>query len=324
MSSIGSDPVEKQPLIVVVGPTASGKTKTGVMLAKLFDGEVVSADSMQIYKAMSVSTAKPTPEEMQGVPHHLIDFADVSISFSVADYVDMAREKIADIASRGKMPIIVGGTGLYINSLIDNVKFDDTCSSTEIRDRLYAIAEEKGNHYLWEKLCEVDPETASKVHENNLSRVVRALEVFEQTGEKLSVHKKNSRLEQSPYSVCMIGLGFNDRAVLYDRINKRVDIMLRNGLVDEARQFYSLHGANTANQAIGIKELKPYLDGNASLDECVEKIKMESRRYAKRQLTWFRRDERINWIYLDEGDLLMSDEELTKILKTIVVKTNFL
>lgn len=324
MSSIGSDIVEKQPLIVVAGPTASGKTRTGVILAKLFDGEVISADSMQIYKSMSISTAKPTDEEMQGVPHHLIDFADNGVSFSVADYVSLAREKISDIAKRGKLPIVVGGTGLYINSLIDNVKFDNTCSSSEIRDKLYAIAEKNGNHYLWEKLNEVDPGTAEKVHENNLSRVVRALEVYEKTGEKLSVHKENSRLEESPYSVCMIGLTFNDRAVLYDRINRRVDIMVKNGLVEEAKAFYALTDANTANQAIGIKELKPYLSGEANLDSCIEKIKMESRRYAKRQLTWFRRDSRINWIYLDEGDLLKDDEELTKILKTIVVKTNFL
>lgn len=316
--------VKKQPLVVVVGPTASGKTKSGVILAKELGGEVVSADSMQIYKSMSVSTAKPTKEEMQDIAHHLIDFAENDVSFSVADYVSMAREKISEIADRGKLPIIVGGTGLYISSLIDNIKFDDTCSSSEIRDRLYALAQKNGNRFLWEKLYDVDPETAKKVHENNLSRVVRALEVYEKTGEKLSVHKENSRLEKSPYSVCMIGLGFKDRALLYDRINKRVDTMLKNGLVEEARAFYSLPDANTANQAIGIKELKPYLDGEDTLENCIEKIKMESRRYAKRQLTWFRRDERICWIYLDEEDLLTDEEELTKILKSIVVKSGIL
>lgn len=316
--------MKKQPLVVVVGPTASGKTAAGVILAKEFGGEVVSADSMQIYKSMSISTAKPTKDEMQGIPHHLIDFLDSDTAFSVADYVSLAREKISDIASRGKLPILVGGTGLYVNSLIDNIKFDDTCGNSEIRDRLYAEAQEKGNHYLWERLLHIDPETASAVHENNLSRVVRALEVFEITGEKLSVHKKNSRLEESRYDVCMIGLNFHDRHLLYDRINRRVDLMLLNGLVDEAKDFFSEENRYTANQAIGIKELKPYLDGKDTLENCVKKIKMESRRYAKRQLTWFRRDGRINWIYLDEDNLLSDTEELTKNLKSIVVKSSVL
>ncbi len=316
--------MKKQPLVVVVGPTASGKTATGVILAKEFGGEVVSADSMQIYKSMSISTAKPTENEMQGIPHHLIDFLDSDTAFSVADYVSLAREKISEIASRGKLPIVVGGTGLYINSLIDNVKFDDTCGNSEIREKLYAEAEEMGNHYLWEKLMQVDPETANTVHENNLSRVVRALEVFEITGEKLSVHKINSRLEESQYDVCMIGLNFHNRQLLYDRINRRVDLMLQNGLVDEAKEFFSEANRYTANQAIGIKELKPYLECSDTLENCVEKIKMESRRYAKRQLTWFRRDGRINWIYLDENNLLNDPEELTKNLKSIVVKSSIL
>ncbi len=316
--------MKKQPLVVVVGPTASGKTAAGVILAKEFGGEVVSADSMQIYKSMSISTAKPTKDEMQGIPHHLIDFLDSDTAFSVADYVSLAREKISDTAGRGKLPILVGGTGLYVNSLIDNIKFDDTCGNSEIRDRLYAEAQDKGNHYLWERLLHIDPETAFAVHENNLSRVVRALEVFEITGEKLSVHKKNSRLEESRYDVCMIGLNFHDRQLLYDRINRRVDLMLLNGLVDEAKDFFSEENRYTANQAIGIKELKPYLDGKDTLENCVEKIKMESRRYAKRQLTWFRRDGRINWIYLDEDNLLSNPEELTKNLKSIVVKSSVL
>lgn len=316
--------MNKIPLVVIAGPTASGKTRAGVLLAKELGGEVVSADSMQIYKSMTISTAKPTDDEMQGIKHHLIDFAQSDTSFSVADYLTMAREVIDDITSRGKLPIVVGGTGLYISSLVDNIKLDDTCSSTEIRDELYAIAKEKGNHALWEMLNDTDPETASAVHENNLSRVVRALEVYKMTGEKLSVHKERSRAEESPYNVCMIGLNFHDREKLYDRINKRVDIMLEKGLVEEARAFFSQPLRYTANQAIGIKELKPYLDGDDTLENCIEKIKMESRRYAKRQLTWFRRDERINWVYLDDEELLTSDEELTKILKSFVVKSSIL
>lgn len=313
--------MNKIPLVVIAGPTASGKTRAGVLLAKELGGEVVSADSMQIYKSMTISTAKPTESEMQGIKHHLIDFAEPDVSFSVADYLTLAREVIEDITSRGKLPIVVGGTGLYISSLVDNVKLDDTCSSTEIRDELYKIANEKGNHTLWTMLKEVDPETASAVHENNLSRVVRALEVYKMTGEKLSTHKERSRVEESPYKTCMIGLNFHVREKLYDRINKRVDIMLQNGLVDEAKNFFANPLRATANQAIGIKELKPYLDGVDTLENCVEKIKMESRRYAKRQLTWFRRDERINWVYMDDENMLTSDEELTKILKSFVVKS---
>ena len=312
------------PLIAVVGPTASGKTAAGVMLAKLYGGEVVSADSMQIYKGMSIASAKPTAEEMQGVPHHLIDFAQPSVSFSVADYVEMAKKTIDEIVSRGRLPILVGGTGLYINSLIDNVRYDSTCGVSQMRDKYYEYAEEKGAHALWEKLLAVDPETAALVHENNIPRVARALEVYELTGEKLSVHKVRSRAEESPYNACIIGLDFRDRAALYDRINKRVDVMIENGLVAEAEEFLKIEGLHTANQAIGIKELKPYLDGEQTLESCIETIKMQTRRYAKRQLTWFRKRTDINWVYLDEINLLNFNEEFIKILKTTVAKSNVL
>ena len=290
----------KIPLIVVAGPTASGKTKLAVEIAKRHNGEVVSADSMQIYKAMSIATAKPTEDEMQGIPHHLIDFLDIDKPFSVADYVSLARECISDIYSRGKLPIICGGTGLYICSLIDNIKFDDTGSDKSIRSRLEKEAEMYGNHYLWEKLNEIDPETASQVHENNLSRVIRGLEVYEMTGTKLSEHKAKSRREVSPYKCCIIGIGFSDRQALYDRINQRVDIMLEHGLVEEAKYAYENLNMSTSHQAIGYKELIPYFKGHAKLEECVEKIKQETRRYAKRQLTWFRRMDKINWVYADK------------------------
>lgn len=313
--------MKKQPLIVIVGPTASGKTALSIELAKEFNGEIISADSMQIYKGMSVATAKPTTEEMQGIKHYLIDFLEPETDFSVADYVKLAREAIDEIAKKGKIPIIVGGTGLYISSLIDNVKFDDTCSNTEIRDELYAIAKEKGNNYLWNELLKIDPETAGKVHENNLSRVVRAIEVFRETGIPISQHKINSRAEESPYEPVMIGITFKNRNKLYERIEKRVDLMAENGMLEEAREIYSNHKLATAHQAIGYKELIPYFENKATLEECLDKIKLETRHYAKRQLTWFRRDERINWYEIDE---FVNSEKFLEKVKNYVAKTKII
>ena len=292
----------KIPLLVICGPTASGKTRLAVELAKRLNGEVVSADSMQIYKGMSIATAKPTIDEMQGIPHHLIDFVEPSEAFSVADYVKLAKEKVFDIHSRGKLPIICGGTGLYISSLIDNISFDDTSGNDSIRKRLENEAETYGNHYLWEKLNEIDPETASKVHENNLPRVIRGLEVYELTGIKLSEHKVNSRRNESPFNCCIIGIGYDDRQVLYNRINKRVDLMVKAGLIEEAKDVYENLSLSTAHQAIGYKELIPYFDNISELEECLDKIKQETRRYAKRQLTWFRRIDGIEWVYADKYD----------------------
>lgn len=305
--------MSKQPIIVVLGPTATGKTKLAVELAKLYNGEVVSADSMQIYKGMDILTAKPNDAEMQGIKHHLIDFLEPDCDFSVADYVKLANSAIDDIAFRGKLPILAGGTGLYINSLIDNVKFDETTGDKELRERLFNLAKEKGNHYLWERLLEVDEAAALAVHENNLTRVIRALEVYEKTGQKLSEHKKSSRLEESRFIPAMIGLTFSDRKLLYDRINKRVDAMLSSGLLSEAEKIYKGKTLNTAHQAIGYKELIPYFSKQASLDDCIEKIKMETRRYAKRQLTWFRRDDRIFWIEVDKYKNIEEILEKTKI-----------
>ncbi len=309
--------MSKQPIIVVLGPTASGKTALAVELAKIYNGEVVSADSMQIYKGMDILTAKPSDSEMQGIKHHLIDFLEPETDFSVADYVRLANNAIDDIAGRGKLPILAGGTGLYINSLIDNIKFDDTTGDKELREKLFDLAKEKGNHYLWERLFEVDEVTASQVHENNVSRVIRALEVYEKTGEKLSEHKRASRLEKSRFEPVMIGLTFSDRQLLYDRINNRVDIMISEGLLNEAEDIYKNKSLNTAHQAIGYKELIPYFSGQAPLEDCIEKIKLETRRYAKRQLTWFRRDERIFWIEVDKYNNL---EEILEKAKIYIAK----
>lgn len=288
-----------QPLIVICGPTASGKTALSIALAKTIGCEVVSADSMQIYKGMTIATAKPTPEEMDGVPHHLIDFLEPSNSFSVADYVSLAHKAIEDIASRGMIPLVCGGTGLYINSLVDNITFDESCSSTTLRDELLELAKEKGNGYLLEMLRKFDPESAERFHENNLTRIIRAIEVYKTTGKTISQFNRESKDKGSPYDAVMIGINYCDRQKLYDRINLRVDMMMENGLLDEAKEVLS-GDLKTSYQAIGYKELAPYFNGEAYLEDCIDKLKMESRRYAKRQLTWFRRDERINWIYADE------------------------
>ena len=310
----------KQPIIVVVGPTATGKTALAVELAKLYNGEVISADSMQIYKGMDILTAKPTEVEKQGIRHHLMDFLEPETDFSVADYVKLANIAVDDISSRGKLPVLAGGTGLYINSLIDNIKFDDTTGDKEYRERLLSVAKEKGNHYLWQRLLDVDEKSALAVHENNVSRVIRALEVYEKTGEKLSEYKKSSRLEESRFVPAMIGLTFSDRQLLYDRINERVDTMIADGLVNEAKGIYCSRNLNTAHQAIGYKELIPYFEGQVSLEDCIEKIKMETRRYAKRQLTWFRRDKRINWIEVDKYKNIEEISEKVKKYIAICIK----
>ncbi len=307
--------MKKIPLIVVCGPTASGKTSLAVEIAKLHNCEVVSADSMQIYKHMQIATAKPTAKEMQGVPHHLIDFLEPDKSFSVADYVKLAKERISDIYSCGKVPLLCGGTGLYISSLIDNVAFDDTCSSTELRKELSSIAQEKGGEYLLDILKQFDPESAQRLHPNNITRIIRAIEVYKISGITMTQAMKNSRRD-SIYELCMIGISYYDRDKLYQRINMRVDMMVKSGLIEEAREVLQNDGLQTSFQAIGYKELKPYFNGDKTVQECIEKLKLETRHYAKRQLTWFRRDDRINWIYPDklpDGSTVLSEAE--KIIK---------
>jgi tRNA dimethylallyltransferase len=293
---------DKPFVLAVAGPTASGKTALGVELAKEYAGEVISADSMQIYKGMDIASAKPTAEEMQGIPHHLIDFLERDVSFSAADYVKLANEKIRDVLSRGKLPIIVGGTGLYIDSLLDNVKFSEGGSDEEYRKKLYAYAAENGNEALHALLAEKDPEAASGIHPNNLVRVIRALEVYHITGRKFSELKAESRLEESPYNSLIIGLDYADRQVLYNRINLRVDEMVKKGLVEEAHELWLESGMKTAGNAIGYKEFIPYFKKLSTLDECIDKVKQETRRYAKRQLTWLRKNKRIQWIILGEFD----------------------
>ncbi len=309
--------MKKIKVAAVVGPTASGKTALGISLAKELNGEVISADSMQIYKGMDIATAKPSQEEMQGIPHHLIGFLDRGTSFSVADYVELAGKAIADVHSRGKLPVIVGGTGLYISSLLENVKFADIKSDEELRRKLEAQAVLNGNEYLFKKLEACDPETAAELHPNNLVRVIRALEVFELTGKKLSEFRAESKMEETPYDPVIIGLACKDRQKLYDRINRRVDMMLEAGLVNEARLVYESGNIKTAGNAIGYKELIPYFENECTLEECIGKIKQETRRYAKRQLTWFRRNAEIHWVLLDEFD---DREKILNFCKKLIAK----
>ena len=247
---------------------------------------------------MEIATAKPTPEEMQGIPHHLIGYVGMAEPYSLARYVADARQALAEVAGRGRVPILAGGTGLYIDTLLENRDLGEAGENEALREELRALAKEKGNGYLLELLRKEDPETAAVLHENNLVRIIRALEVCRTAGMTMSELQRRSREPESPYDCCRIGIAYRDRQTLYDRINLRVDRMLEAGLCDETRAFFA-SGQQTAAQAIGYKELKPWLDGECSLEEAVEKLKQATRHYAKRQLTWFRRDPRIHWVYPD-------------------------
>lgn len=306
---------KKIPVAAVVGPTASGKTRLGVDIAKHFGGEVISADSMQIYKDMDIATAKPNEDEMNGIPHHLIGFLPPEETFSVAQYVVLAKACIEDIYSRGKLPVLVGGTGLYVSSLLNNISFSEDNADYALRRELKERAEKFGAQSLIDELKTFDPESAEHMHPNNLKRIVRAIEIYRTTGITMTEHNKRSRLVQSPYSVVKIGLNANDRQYIYDRINKRVEIMVEQGLLDEAKHILAGECSMTAQKAIGYKELAPYFDGMCSFEQAIEKLKMETRRYAKRQLTWFKRDKEVKWFNIDAFDSY--DELSTSVLKYV-------
>jgi tRNA dimethylallyltransferase len=286
------------PIISVVGPTATGKTRLAVDIALKYNGEVVSCDSMQIYKRMDIGTAKPTEQEILGVPHHLIDIIEPDESFSVADYTTLANNAIEEIHSRGKFPIVAGGTGLYFNSLIDNIQFGETLTDYALREKLKLVADENGGQTLIDILSEFDPETAAKLHPNNVGRIIRAIEVYKTSGITMTEHQRISREKPSNFKSCTIGLFYSERSILYNKINERVDIMIKSGLILEVKQLLAsgIKRSATSLQAIGYKELIKYLNGEESLEQASEIIKQETRRYAKRQLTWFKRDVRINWI----------------------------
>lgn len=287
---------KKPNVIVIVGPTAVGKTKLSIDLAKALDSEIISADSMQVYKYMNIGTAKPTIDEMDGIKHYLIDEIEPDINFSVAQYKELAEKYIELILSKQKIPIIIGGTGLYINSLLYNIHYSETICDQNYRNELMKIAKEKGNEYLHRMLNEVDPDSAQKLHYNDINRVVRALEVYKHTNYTISYHQSQSKLNPVRYNFIVIGLTMN-REILYKRINTRVDIMLQQGLIEEVKSLLKKGYTKgmTSMQAIGYKEIINFLEGEYSLDTAVEIIKRESRRYAKRQFTWFRRNKEIEW-----------------------------
>lgn len=291
--------MKRIPVVAVIGPTASGKSDLAVEICRRFGGEVVSADSMQIYKGMDIATAKPTEEEKKNIPHHMMDFLDNSEDYSVALYQQAASECIADIHSRGLLPVVCGGTGLYVDTLLNNVKLSDDSCDEELRRSLLKRAEDEGADKLLEEVRAFDPEYAEKLHPNNIKRIVRALEVYKTTGTTMTEQTELSK-QASPYDVCFIGLDAENRQFLYDRIDRRVDIMFGRGLENEAREYLASANGSTSAQAIGYKELRPYIDGEISLEEAEENLKRATRRYAKRQLTWFRRNERINWLLIDK------------------------
>ena len=287
--------MDKPKVIVICGPTASGKTSLSISLAKKINGEIVSCDSMQIYKEMDIGSAKPTVEEMQEIKHYLVDFVSPEKRYSVSEYKEDASKAIEEIINKGKTPIIVGGTGLYLNSLIYNIQYNEMEVDLNYRRELEKEAEEDGLEVLYNRAKEIDPEAMEKVSANDKKRITRVLEIYNATGRNKTELEKKSRKEV-PYNYLIFGINM-ERSILYDRINKRVDIMLEQGLIEEVKNLINKYSnMPTAMQGLGYKEVKEFLDGNISKEEMIEKIKMETRRYAKRQITWFKRIENIIWL----------------------------
>lgn len=313
---------EKKPLIILTGPTAVGKTKASIGLAKAIGGEIISADSMQVYRHMDIGSAKITKEEMADVPHYLIDVLEPEEEFHVVRFQQMAKAAMADIYSRGKIPIIVGGTGFYIQALLYDIDFTENEGDSVYREKLEALAKEKGAAYLHGQLAMVDPKSAEEIHANNIKRVIRALEFYHQTGQKISEHNERERQKESPYQFCCFVL--NDRReCLYERIDQRVDQMIRNGLVQEV-QTLKERGCTkqmVSMQGLGYKEIFSYLEGDCSLEEAVYIIKRDTRHFAKRQLTWFKRERDVIWVQKDE--LNYDDKKLLQsLLESIKERMN--
>ena len=305
---------QKIKILAIVGPTASGKTAVAVELARRLGGEVVSCDSMQVYRRMNIGTAKPTAEEMCDIPHHLIDAVEPDVPFSCAEYVSMASEAVKEISARGKLPILCGGTGLYLDRFLCG-EMEETHADESLRTSLFAFAEQKGVEALHARLREVDPESAEAIHPNNVKRVVRALEIYEQTGIPKSEFDRRSQLCESPYDATVIGLHYPHREVLYERINRRVDMMLADGLLEETKRLLDegVFEVNlTAAQAIGYKELLGYLGGNETLNEAAENLKTATRRYAKRQLTWFTAKPYVEWMEMEQDGSLRSLDDVCR------------
>ena len=287
----------KRPLLILTGPTAAGKTELSIALAKRLNGAVISADSMQVYKYMNIGSAKIRPEEMQGVRHYLVDVLDPKEEFNVARFQQMAREAMEEIYQNGQLPIVVGGTGFYIQALLKEVDFQESSGELPLRKELEETARTEGGAVLYEQLKQVDPESARAIHPNNVKRVIRALEYYRETGRPISRHNAEQREKKPPYTYAYFVLS-DDRARLYERIDRRVDRMIEQGLVEEVR-WLKEHGYGrdlVSMQGLGYKELFPYLDGACTLEEAVEIIKRDTRHFAKRQLTWFRREPDVIWI----------------------------
>lgn len=299
----------KPKVVVIVGPTASGKTAVSIELAKKINGEIISADSMQIYKYMDIGTAKPTLEEMQGIKHYMLDVVMPDETFNVAKYKSMAESAIEGILKKGKVPIIVGGTGLYINTLVDGIEFADVPGDEEYRNELIEKGYREGAMSIYKELEKIDSESAKKIDPNNIRRVARALEIYKVTGKTKTQLDIESRKEVK-YDYRLFGMEW-DRETLYNRIDLRVDKMIEAGLIDEVRNVTEKFKiSNTAVQGLGYKEVIEFLNGNISYEEMIEKLKLETRHYAKRQLTWFRRDKRIKWIKPDENATCVIINEL--------------
>ena len=304
--------MQKEKVIVIAGPTASGKTALSIELAKKINGEIISADSMQIYKDMDIGTAKVTKEEMQGIKHYLIDLVEPNQRYSVADYKKAAKKAIKEILEKGKVPIIVGGTGLYINSLIYEIEYNEIEVDLEYRKKLEKIIDEKGLEFLYKEALKIDKEAMEKISINDKKRIMRVLELYYSTNKTKTMLEKESRLNPVEYDYKVFAINM-DRSVLYDRINRRVDIMIEKGLIDEVKNILQKYDEfPTAMQGLGYKEVVEYLQGNTTKEEMIEKIKQESRRYAKRQLTWFRKIENINWI----DGLDKTEDNVSKIIDT--------
>ena len=288
--------MEKSKVIVICGPTASGKTALSIELAKRINGEVVSADSMQIYKDMDIGSAKVTKEEMQGIKHYLVDCVSPDERYSVANYKLDAKKAIEEILKKGKTPIVVGGTGLYIDALIYEIEYQDIKINESYRKELESIKQNQGLEVLYERAVKIDPEAMKKISPNDSKRIMRVLEIYEATGKNKTEQEAESRLKEIPYNYKVFAITM-DREKLYERINKRVDIMIENGLIEEVKELLKKYKEfPTAMQALGYKEVKEYLDGKLTKQEMIDKIKQESRRYAKRQLTWFRKNKQTIWI----------------------------
>lgn len=309
--------MKKQPLVVLTGPTAVGKTELSISLAKQINGEIISADSMQVYTKMDIGTAKIKKEEMDGVKHYLIDVLDPSEDFNVVRFQTMAKQAMEEIYAKGKIPIVVGGTGFYIQALLNNINFDDNDADTSYREELEALVKEKGAEYLHNMLREVDEKSAEAIHMNNSKRVIRALEFYHQTGKKMSEHNEEESKKESAYNSAYFVLNC-DREVLYNRINKRIDLMVKEGLLEEVQALKEEGYSRdlVSMQGLGYKEILAYLEGEISLEEAIYILKRDTRHFAKRQLTWFRREKEV--IMVDKDKLTTLDEQLgliTKVLK---------